>query len=257
MNLSRPAVLRGAAVFAACGSLLAAAAPAAMASSFVGISGKVTPAKGGTVAKPVGHTLFTQFTTGTTEGTQPPPVRTTVLTYSKEFDINGKAFKSCNKNLLDVMGPTACPKGSQVGKGSAAGMLGTVNINLPVTAFNGGNGSKLNLYVGGIVSKTIEGTIAGGKGKPKTITFLVPNSVINPVGGTFSSLTKFGVTIKAQAKSGGKTVDYVTTSGCAAKGNSLTAKATYATTGEFPALPQSLKAAVPTQSAATTIPCTK
>ena len=100
------------------------------------------------------------------------------------------------------MGPTACPKGSQVGKGSAAGMLGTANINLPVTAFNGGNGSKLNLYVGGIVSKTIEGTIAGGKGKPKTITFQVPNSVINPVGGTFSSLTKFGVTIKAAGEVG-------------------------------------------------------
>jgi hypothetical protein len=238
-------------------AMLAAFVPAAMASSFVGITGKVTSTKGGTPAKPVGHTLFTQFTTGTTEGTQPPPVRTTVLTYGKDFDINGKAFKSCNKTLLDAMGPSACPKGSQVGTGSAAGMLGAANINLPVTAFNGGNGSKLNLYVGGIVSKTIEGSIKGGKGQPKTITFQVPKEVINPVGGTFSSLTKFGVTINAKAKSGGKTVDYVTTIGCTPSGHALTAKATYATAGEFPALPANLKAAVPTQSAASAIACTK
>jgi hypothetical protein len=257
MTPSRFSALRGAAVFAACGSLLALAAPAAMASSFVGITGKVTPTKGGTSAKPVGHTLFTEFTTGSSDGTQPPPVRTTVLTYGKQFAINGKTFKSCNKTLLDTMGPTACPKGSQVGAGSAAGVLGTAKLNLPVTAFNAGNGSKLNLYVGGIVSKTIEGSIAGGKGKPTTITFQVPKEVINPVGGTFSSLTRFGVTIKGQAKSGGKTVDYVTTNGCQAGGDSLTAKATYATTAEFPALPQSLKAAVPTQSAATKIACTK
>ena len=257
MTLFRTPASRMVAVLAAAVAMLAAFVPAAMASSFVGITGKVTPAKGGTSAKPVGHTLFTEFTTGTTDGTQPPPVRTTVLTYGKEFDINGKAFKSCSKTLLDAMGPAACPKGSQVGKGSAAGMLGAANINLPVTAFNGGNGSKLNLYVGGIVSKTIEGSIKGGKGQPKTITFQVPKEVINPVGGTFSSLTRFGVTIKAQAKSGGKTVDYVTTSGCAAKGNTLTAKATYATAGEFPALPQGLHAAVPTQSAASTVTCTK
>jgi hypothetical protein len=256
MKPSRSSALRGAAVAVACGSFLALT-PAAMASSFVGITGSVTPKNGGTPAKPAGHTLFTQFTTGTTEGTQPPPVRTAVLTYGKQLDINGKAFKNCSKTLLDAKGPTACPAGSQVGKGSAAGMLGTANINLPVSAFNAGTGTKLNLYVGGLVSKTIEGTIAGAKGKPKTITFQVPREVINPVGGTFSSLTRFGVTIKAKAKSGGKTIDYVTTSGCAPKGLPLTAKATYATAGEFPALPQSLRSSVPTHDAATTIACAK
>jgi hypothetical protein len=257
MTLSRTPAVRLVAVLVGAVAMLAAFVPAAMASSFVGITGKVTPAKGGTAAKPVGHTLFTEFTTGTTDGTQPPPVRTTVLTYGKDFEINGKAFKSCNKTLLDSQGPLACPKGSQVGKGSAAGMLGAANINLPVTAFNGGNGSKLNLYVGGIVSKTIEGSIKGGKGRPKTITFQVPKEVINPVGGTFSSLTKFGVTINAKGKLAGKNVDYVTTTGYTPAGHALTAKATYATSGEFPALPANLQAAVPTQSAATTLAGTR
>ena len=257
MNPSRFSALRGAAVFAACGSLLALAAPSAMAATTTtGITGKISAPKGGTVAKPVGHSLFTQLTTTNTDGTQPPPVRTAVLTFGKDVDINGKAFKNCPKTLLDAMGPTACPAGSQVGKGSADGALGAVKLNLPVTAFSAGNGSKLELYVGGIVSKSIEGTIAGGKGKPKTITFSVPKDVINPVGGTFSSLTRFGVTIQGKANSGSKTVDYISTSGCTGNKIPLTAKTVYATKGEFPLLPAGLQSATPTGAATSSIACT-
>ena len=81
----------------------------------------------------------------------------------------------------------------------------------------------------------------------------MPNSVINPVGGTFSSLTRFGVTIQAKAKSGGKTVDYISTT--ARPGGKLTlgAKTVFATKSEFPLLPASLTSPVATQSAGTKI----
>jgi hypothetical protein len=229
---------------------LAAAIPAFAVTTSNGVTGKIGPSKGGSKKKPVGHKLFTEVTTTNDDGSQPPPVRTTILTYGREFDFNGKSFKSCSKKVLDLKGPTACPKGSKVGTGSSDALLGTQKLSkIPVTAFNGPGGNKIELYVGSPLQKTIEGVQKGKKGKPKTITFSVPKEAINPVGNTFSSIIRFGATLKATTtvtkKSKGKKkkvkVPYVQTSGCGKDDTiPLRAKFIYATKKEFSALPDEL-----------------
>src|SRR5215207_6680638 len=210
-----------------------------------------------TVKKPAGTSLFTQVTTTNDDGTQPPPARTTILTYGKEFEFYGENFPKCSKALLDAQGPTACAKGSQVGTGSSDALLGAAPIkNIKVTAFNGGK-RKIELYVGAPLQKTIEGVQKGGKGKPKTLTFSVPKEAINPVGNTFSSITRFGATIKATGKVSGKTVNFVESTGCPKGGMPLSAKFVYATRADFPALPDSLVSGVASGNATSKIKCTK
>jgi hypothetical protein len=239
-----------------------AAIPAFAATTTSTVTGTITPSKSGTVKKPVGVKLFTQVTTTNDDGTQPPPVRTTFLTYGKEIDFNGRDFPVCSKALLDAQGPTACPKGSQVGTGSSDALLGSAPIkNIKVTAFNGGANSsntagKIELYVGSPLQKTIEGVEKGGAGKVKTLTFDVPKEAINPVGATYSSITRFGATISATGKKGGKTVNYAQTTGCPKGGIALTAKWTFATKAQFPTMPDSLVSSTPTQSGASKIKCT-
>jgi hypothetical protein len=243
-------------LFAALAVAAVAAVPAFAATTTNTVAGSIKPSKSGTVKKPVGHALFTQVTTTNDDGTQPPPVRTTIITYPKNLEFNNKLFKSCSKALLDAQGPTACPKGSQVGTGSSDAILGSAPLkNIKVTAFNGGTG-KIELYVGAPLQKTIEGVQKGGKGKPKTLTFSVPKEAINPVGNTFSSITRFGATITGKGKVKGKTVNFVESTGCPKGGMPLGAKYIYATKAEFPAMPDSLVSPTASDTATATIKCT-
>src|SRR5262245_14713827 len=146
-----------------------AAIPAFAATTTSTVTATMTPSKSGTAKKPVGEKLFTQVTTTNDDGTQPPPVRRTILTYDKTFEFYGENFPKCSQALLDAQGPTACPKGSQVGAGTTDALLGSAPLkNIKVTAFNGGKG-KIELYVGAPLQRTIEGVQKGGKGKPKTL----------------------------------------------------------------------------------------
>jgi hypothetical protein len=244
-----------------------AAVPAFAATTKSTVTGKITPTKGGTAKKPVGHTIFTEVATTNDDGSQPPPVQRTILTYSKEFTFNGKAMAAakliCSKNLLDAQGPTACPKGSQVGTGSSDALIGgdpntppALQKNIKVTAFNGPGGDKLELYVGAPLQKTIEGKLTGRKGKPQTLTFDVPDEAINPAGAVISSITRFGATIKASVKIKRKTVNYVTTTGCP-KNKILPLKATfiYATKKDFPSLADFLVSAKPKEDATYKMKC--
>jgi hypothetical protein len=223
-------------LLAALGVAGLAAIPAFGATTKNGVTGTVTPTKGGTAAKVVGHKLFTQVTTVNDDKSQPPPVQTTVLTYGKEFDFNGKFFPTCSKATLDNVGPTKCPKGSKVGTGSSDAQIGDTvpegTKNIPVTAFNGPADKKGNrtieLYVGAPLQKSIEGVQTGGKGKPKVITFTVPDEAMQTVAGLFSSIVRFGATLQANVKKSGKTIPYIQTSGCPSGGIPLTAKFIYA-----------------------------
>jgi hypothetical protein len=217
-----------------------AAIPAYAATTGATVKGTLSPTKSGTKAKPAGGKLFTQVTTTNDDGTQPPPVRTTILTYGPQFEFYGENFPKCSKALLDAQGPTACPKGSHVGTGSSDALLGAAPIkNIKVTAFNGGKG-KIELYVGAPLQKTIEGVQKGGKGKAKTLTFSVPKEAINPVGNTYSSITRFAATIFAKGKKSGKTVNYIETTGCPSGGIKLDARWIFATKSEFPTMPDIL-----------------
>ena len=115
--------------------ILAPIAPAAVQMQ-VGVTGKITPTKGGTVAKPSGkYPLFTEVTTRRSDGAgQGAPVRKTVLTYPGQVDFNGPRFKSCSKATLDASGPTACPAGSQVGQGTTDALIGSLPPVQPVVS---------------------------------------------------------------------------------------------------------------------------
>jgi hypothetical protein len=252
--------------------ILAPVAPAAVEMQ-VGITGKITPTKGGTVAKPSGkYPLFTEVTTRRKDGAgQGAPVRKTVLNYPAQFEFNGPRFKSCSKATLDARGPTACPAGSQVGAGSADALIGTQKVTLQVFAFNGPGGNKIELYVTPVLNSAIEGILKGGKGKRKTVTFQVPKNAIrvsqSAQGSTYASLTRFGAnigtyknaagkTVKAQAKLGGKTINFVETTGCTGGKLPISATFTFASQSEFSDLPENLRSTQPSMTAVNTIKCT-
>src|SRR3954451_5276947 len=181
------------------------------------VQSKVTPSKAGTTAKPKGASLFVRVATKNDDGSQPPVLSKTVLTFPKEWQFNGKAFPFCTKSQLNDQGMLAqcISKGAQVGTGSSTGQLGTAKPVFKIVAINGPGGNKIELYIQGPpVNKALEGTLSGAKGKPKKLTVPIPPEIQQAVPGTFASIAEFSTTVKKSIKVKGKTVNYFETTGC-------------------------------------------
>jgi hypothetical protein len=197
-------ILLGAAV------ALVAGAAAAYAATSLTYSVNVTPTKAGTVAKPRNVGLHTTILAN---GSNPSTTSKTVLYFDKNIKLNGKLFKSCSQaTLLSDAGPSACPKGSKIGSGTATGHVPATivspatNIPLTVTAYNGPSGKKIELYVKSApgsfnIQTVLEGTVGSSSGLyGKTLTVNIPAAVQQPIPGLFVALTKFDTTINATTK---------------------------------------------------------
>jgi hypothetical protein len=155
---------------------------------------------------------------------QPPPLRKVVIRFNEGGTYNGKLFPKCKASALLAKGPSACPKGSKIGSGTATASAQPVIalVNAKLTIFNGlpkGGLPTVVLYAVPDISSplTIEGTVAkkpstscsGGAGKcDYVLTFDVPDIPTLPGQPNASVLTTNTTTsnvfIKKKKKVNGK-----------------------------------------------------
>lgn len=199
-------LVAGAAALAAIGAI-----PASGATTTTGtnhgtlLTASASPSKSGTKKKPRGVKIHTLFTVQPPAAGQPGFATTrTVVHLPKGIQFNYKKFKGCDLNALNASGPSACPSGSKVGKGSAQGLALGQTENLTVTAFNGKTAKTLLLYVQGTAPLQIGSTIIGklktdhGKFGNK-LDVAIPTNLQQPLSGVYATLTKFDTTIGAKS----------------------------------------------------------
>lgn len=70
---------------------------------------------------------------------QPPPLRKVVIRFNSGGTYNGKLFPKCKFSAIQAKGPSACPKGSKIGSGTATASAQPVIalVNAKVTIYNG------------------------------------------------------------------------------------------------------------------------
>jgi hypothetical protein len=100
---------------------------------------------------------------------QPPYLRKVVIRFNEGGTYNGKLFPKCNAAKLLANGPSACPKGSKIGKGTATASAQPVipSVNAVLTLFNGqpkGGVPTVIIYAVPDISSplTIVGTVKKG-----------------------------------------------------------------------------------------------
>ena len=148
----------------------------------------------------------------------------------KSFVFNQKAFKTCAPGVINKT-PDACPKGSEVGSGSAVGRaLGIEQNDLKVRAFNGPN-NHFYLLVDGSAVLTIHGVIDGLLKKSTgpygyELRFTIPAALQSPSDGIIAALVDFKTSIPAKPTGTGK-LSYVAVKGCPKGGLKLGYKGEY------------------------------
>lgn len=177
-----------------------------------------TTGKKGTKAKPTGLKLNT---TTTTTGKDPAidgtyATKSAVIHFDKNLKFSPKSFPTCDETTA-FNTPDKCPKGSQVGKGSASATVGAgqIKANPTIKAFNA-KGGKLILVLtkaAGEVdsSAVLTGTLKSDTGKyGQKLSVPIPAKLQNQLG-LFVTLNRFNVLIPSQ-KARGKY--YVSSVGC-------------------------------------------
>ena len=182
------------------------------------------PNKASTKKKVRPITLEINVATNDPAATQPPPLKRVVIRFNKGGQFNGKLFPKCSFSKLQAQGPSACPKGSKVGSGTATASAKPIIdlVNAKVTVYNGepkGGVPTVLLYnvpdisspivVQGTVAKKGAVSCAGGKGQcDYVLTFdvpLIPTLPNAPPASVLSVKTKTSqVFIKKKKKVKGK-----------------------------------------------------
>lgn len=120
---------------------------------------------------------------------QPPPLRKVVIRLNEGGVYNGKLFPKCKESTLLTKGPSACPKGSQIGSGTSTASAQPVIplVKATLKLFNGQKGGKPTVIIYAVpdISSplTVTGTIekkppsaCGDGGRcDYTLTFNVPD----------------------------------------------------------------------------------
>ncbi len=154
-----------------------------------------------------------------------PQTQTITLFLPNGIRDAGAKLPSCNPEKLQALGETACPKGSQVGGGEAAGYTLGVVEPIKMLLYNG-PGASLLTYVVGL--------------DPVSIQLVVQGTVTHPAGGTYGQELSFTIPpalleplpddpawlLSLHAKLSGKT-GWLRSSNCPPHGWSLGAKIGY------------------------------
>jgi hypothetical protein len=205
-------------------ALVAALSVATVAHAINGEQGlevKINSSKAGTKKKPRSVSIDVITTTAPAATDGPFATKQAVIHFDKALRFNTKLFKSCTAAVLQAQGPAGCPKGSQVGGGSASATAVGQAEDLTITAFNGPKG-KLELLVRGdkplVINSVIEATLAKDKGKyGYKLIVPIPDNLQQPLQGVVATLTRFETKVKATVRKGKKKVGYVETTGCKGK----------------------------------------
>jgi hypothetical protein len=207
---------------------IAVAAPIASAQAPAKMSVKVTPTNAGTKKKPKNSTIKLSIENTATNRT----MSKLTITTAKSFKLSTKGLTKCNRAALDPStggGPSACPKASIVGKGTATALLGVTSptpsdLEFDVTPVVTG-AKNIDFYLAEKntgVNVLAPGTISGRK-----LTIEVPEAAQQPVPGVFAGLVSLETTLKAK-----KGKNYLaSTSGCKAKKHPFSATLTFVPNG--------------------------
>lgn len=179
------------AITAVTGLSLAAAAIAATVSQTLDVT--LSSSKAGASTQ-----VTVTFDTATDDGSALPAGTKTTIKFPEGLKFNYKGFKKCSKATLETKGPSACPKGSRIGSGSAkvTAVLGTtpLDISATVAVYNSGKGKIVLLNQ---VKKPIPITSAfAAKITKSNLTVTIPPLPIP--GGANASIPRFKVTIDAK-----------------------------------------------------------
>jgi hypothetical protein len=197
-------------------------------------SASVSPAKGGTKAKPTPVTLKVRpyFGDISADAAAPFATQTANVFFPSESVFNGKFFPSC-ANAKVLTAANTCPAASKVGTGTAAGLALGITENLKVTIYNGPGGNKVELLVDGTspltIHSVIEGTLTKQTGKyGYKLSVPIPGDLQQPAPGAVATLTDFNTTLPAKfVTKGKKKIPYLGAAGCA------TGKWAFGYTGQY------------------------
>jgi hypothetical protein len=101
------------------------------------VKATVTPNKAGTKAHPQAVKLKVHVDWNTPGDSQKPIVQTAKVLYPKGSLFQGGKYPSCSETVLNRSGPTKCPKGSIIGKGTGSAHADTVITHPHITVVNG------------------------------------------------------------------------------------------------------------------------
>jgi hypothetical protein len=220
---------------------MAVAAPIAAAQAPT-MSVSITPKKAGTKKKPKNSTIKLSIENPETNRT----MTKLTITTAKTFKFSAKGLTRCKESTLEASGPSACPKASRVGKGTARAALGVTSptptpLTFDVTPVVLGP-KEIAFYLAARevpVNVMAPGHISGRK-----LTIEVPAAAQQPVPGTFAGLISLETTLKAKKKK-----NYLAaTNGCKARKHPFSAVLTFRDNGATPA---------GTRSTSTSAACTK
>jgi hypothetical protein len=184
------------------------------------MSVKVAPKKAGTKKKPKNSSIVLDIQNNESNRT----LGKLEITSPKTFTLSAKGLTKCNASVLETQGPSACPKASRVGKGTASALAGV----------NGPNPSPLTFDVTAVVTgaKNIGFYLAAheapvnvlspGKIKGRKLTITVPDAAQH-LGPVWNGLKSIHTTLKAK-----KGKHYLaSTTGCVKKKHNFSTKLTF------------------------------
>jgi hypothetical protein len=202
-------------VVVACAALVGASVVYAQVTKTQTMTVKIKPAKAGSKKKPRGITLDITTLLNTSDGSKASPATRTVVSFAKGIKFNSTKFPTCDQTALEQNGPSGCPKGSQVGKGSAtvdARPVIATPIQGQTLGFNA-KGKTILLYTVTTVpistSTTLVGKLKSASGKfGAKLDVTIPPLPTLP-GQPNATIQRFQLTTKATIKKGGKRYSYV------------------------------------------------
>jgi hypothetical protein len=133
-------------------ALLSLPAAAMADGSTVDIDSHVTPVIRAFTPKTTSATLAVNLTFHGPNGGPADTLQQAVLKFTYGAHLNGKLFPSCSAD--QIRNHTRCPKGSQIGSGTALGILGGDTGNptkepITVTLYNGPKGKSITFEIKG------------------------------------------------------------------------------------------------------------
>jgi len=194
------------------------------------MSVSITPKKAGKKKKPKNSEIKLSIENFETNRT----MSELTITTAKTFKFSGKGLTKCSEATLEASGPSACPKASRVGKGTASAALGVGKppaeqtlLNFVVTPVVLGP-KEIGFY---LAAKELPiNVLAPGHISGRKLTIEVPAAAQQPVPGTFAGLIALETTLKAK-----KGKNYLgATNGCKSKKHPFSAVLTFVPNGFDP-----------------------
>jgi hypothetical protein len=171
------------------------------------------------------HLTVTTTSDTIPSGGQPPTLTKAQIFFPNAAVANGRFFPACTESILLNKGPAKCPKKSKIGKGKATGKVGTLLVNIDVTAFNGPKGKSVLLYI--LSEPTAPVAVRGVLNSPLQkmrgkygykLTVPVPENIQTPLPGLHTAVKLFTTTVGATIEHKGRKRGFIEAFKCPRSG---------------------------------------